>query len=110
MNTSPRVDPVNCRTCGQCCKTFRLWYPDGLPREKYDEMIRIVYSIDIKARIIRVQGGNWLQFDHPCAYLKFEAGKYSCELYDDPCRPSICAIYPYAETTRDDCPHLIEVS
>ena len=104
MNASPRINPVDCRTCGACCKDYRLWYPDGMHRFKYDDMIRIMYLTGVNARIERAEGGNWLIFDHPCKYLHEADGKYTCLIYDDPARPLICAIFPYTES--DICPHI----
>ncbi len=108
MNFSPRINPEDCRTCGACCKDFMLYYPGGMDRLKYDEMIRILYCQGIEAHIEPDEkGGNWLVFDHPCRYLQQDAeGRYSCELYDEPERPLICALFPYEGTTKKDCPHV----
>ena len=110
MNSSPRVNPEDCRTCGECCKSYKIFYPPGLNREKYDDMIRILYSDGINAHIEQEGLGNWLVFDHPCRYLQQdEEGKYSCGLYDEPERPLICSLFPYADTTKKDCPHLRKI-
>jgi hypothetical protein len=87
-----------------------LFYPDGLGREKNEEMIRILYCKGISATIERGENGNWLILNHPCTHLIEENGEYSCALYDDPCRPSICARFPYDTTPDWDCPHIIPLS
>lgn len=97
MNTSPYVTSEICQRCGKCCQHFRLFYRNGLPRPQYDEMIRVLYCQGIDASIQQVEGGHWLILNHPCKYLRHEGGLYSCELYDDPCRPSICAAFPYKD-------------
>lgn len=107
-NTSPRVNPDDCRTCGECCKNFMLFYPHGLDRLKYDEMIRLVYLSGTDVTIELVEGGHWVIFNHPCKYLlQDQGGVYSCDLIDDPARPLICSLFPYPDTPAEYCPHLI---
>lgn len=111
MNNSPRINPESCRECGECCKNFMLWYPGGLPRPVYDEMIRIKYMKGVKVHFEPGDGGNWLVFDHPCEFLDGdEEHGYQCAIYDKPERPTICALFPYPDTTKDQCPHLIQSS
>jgi len=106
MNASPLIDTENCRTCGKCCKEYRLFYPDGLHRDKYDDLIRIMYLEGVKAHIEREDKGVWLVFDHVCKFLRKVEGRYSCTIYDDPTRPKICEKYPYPDITKD-CPHMV---
>ena len=88
MNESPRVNPDDCRTCGECCKNYMLFYPNWWPEDKQYEMIRIAYCKGINATIRedKEAGGHWLIFNHPCQFLIDDEGIYSCEIYNDPVR------------------------
>lgn len=110
-NTSPRVDPDDCRTCGKCCKDLHFRIKKGFPREVYEQLILMHYRAGVQSHFI--EGSEEapteyidLQIDHPCRYLVEENGMYSCKIVDSGARPLICSLFPYPETTPDQCPHL----
>jgi Fe-S-cluster containining protein len=111
MNTSPRIDPRLCRSCGECCKYFEIWYGDDYPSVALSEMQRFKALADIGKRISihKVKGGYWLRFDFPCRHLvQGGDGRYSCAIYDSPNRPLLCQLFPHPGSTKRDCPHIDE--
>jgi len=106
MNASPRINSEACQKCGKCCQNYKLWYPNWWPEDKQHEMIRIAYSAGMNVTIEEDDGGHWLVFNHPCQFLRYEGGVYSCGIYDEPCRPKICETFPYPSSTVKDCPYI----
>ena len=99
-NLSKRINPEHCRTCGSCCKDFRLWYPmDNLALA---EMVRLKYTTGLETAIKPVEGGIWLIINQPCRYLLEIDGVYSCLLYGQAERPLICRLYPYPGDRQED--------
>jgi Fe-S-cluster containining protein len=109
MNKSRRVDPEICRTCGKCCRDFRIRIPKkGSILLDFSNLIRMSYMEGIKAKIEQDAETVVLVFDHPCKYYFVdEEGRHSCELIDDPCRPAICDLFPYPWSRDDECPHVL---
>ena len=113
MNTSPRIDPHLCRTCGECCKHFEVWYGKHADPIVLSEMQRFkaLAGIGNKITIIEETRGYWLRFNFPCEHLRQNSGTgiYSCAIYDSPNRPLLCQLFPYDNSTERDCPHIREV-
>lgn len=91
MNLSRLAKNEICQECAKCCKEFywieynRDWalrflllrHPDIIVEEK-----------KLKSGIV------WLiRIKQPCSKLKYENGKYYCEIYDGG-RPQFCMTYP----------------
>lgn len=109
MNRSPYIDPELCRRCGQCCTTFEIEYArDWDPVELSEiDRIRALAGIGDRISVREDETTIALVFEIPCRYLVEEDGLYACSVYDDPeRRPLMCEHYPYAHTTRADCPHV----
>jgi len=104
-NKSPRIDPEKCRSCGECCKYFEIWYGKDLDEDLLSEMqrFRMLRGIGKKITIKEEENGYWLVFNFPCEHLRKVNGRYSCAIYYSPDRPSLCRGYPWPGST--DCPH-----
>lgn len=122
VNRSPRINPENCRKCGDCCKDMRVFYPITSSPPNISEMIRLHYMANVHTTISALDTlngvpGYWLVFHHECLYLvreitegHFEGGKfieghidYSCGLIDTSERPMICDTFPYPTTEEHQC-------
>ncbi|MDX9762864.1 MAG: YkgJ family cysteine cluster protein [Desulfomonilia bacterium] len=111
MNSSLFIDPSLCRTCGQCCSYFEIWYSKSWDKITLSEMQRFqaLARIGDKITIHEVDDGYWLRFNVPCKHLvQDDDGLYSCAIYDNPERPLLCQHFPYDTSTERDCPHLSE--
>ncbi|NLX50230.1 MAG: hypothetical protein GXY82_10265 [Methanospirillum sp.] len=111
MNRSSHIDPELCRRCGQCCRTYEIEYSrdwDPVDLSEIDR-IRALAGFGDRCSVREEEGTLVLVIDIPCRYLVEEDGFYSCSVYDDPGRrPLMCEHFPYAHTTRADCPHVRE--
>ncbi|MBP2147229.1 Fe-S-cluster containining protein [Methanofollis sp. W23] len=111
MNSSPYIDPAHCRTCGECCKYFEVWYSKDNDPLVLSEIQRfqMLDGIGDKITIHEEEGGYWLRFNFPCKHLRqnSDTGLYSCAIYDSPDRPLLCRHFPYDNSTERDCPHMI---
>lgn len=107
-NESRNVDPANCEKCGgQCCKYYELWYDDSLSELAKSEMHRIQHleHVGKYVEIIRdnVDRGYRVRFNDRCDYLREDN---TCAIHESPDRPLLCRLFPYANSTKQDCPHI----
>lgn len=114
MNSSRYIDPTICRTCGQCCQYFEVWYPKDSNPIILSEMQRFkaLAFIGDKISIREEKLGYWLRFNIPCKHLRqnSDSGLFSCAIYNSPDRPLLCQHFPYWDSTGRDCPHIKEVT
>jgi len=108
MNRSPFIDPELCRSCGACCKTFEIEYARSMDPIDLSEIDRLRALAEFGDRITTREDGETISLviDIPCRHLVEEAGRYSCRVYDDPCRPLMCEHFPYGASSLADCPHM----
>lgn len=103
-NESEFIDPEKCRSCGQCCKHFAIWYSKDCDSVTMSEVDRFALLDNDKITTGTSPNGNrWVRFDSPCKELKKVKGKYTCAVYGDAERPELCKKYPFEES--EDCPH-----
>jgi len=104
MNKSQYIDPKNCATCGQCCKSFQIGYSKKLDKELLSEVERFKLLNTDLIQVHEDKTGFWVEFKIDCKHLKTNKKGYYCKIYNEP-RPELCKQYPYKNT--NDCPHKI---
>jgi hypothetical protein len=81
----------SCSRCGECCKVLPLFTHNMHP--KYREYL-------LNRGLVEDKEQGCILIPHVCQYLKcipenrfmpeLNQGKYSCDIHDDPRRPSVC--------------------
>lgn len=107
-NASPYVDHSKCQDCAECCKKFAVYYPKDAAPSEIQNMILISYRAGVDIQIHESDAGYYLVYNHACKHLKKSKGKWYCRVYGTKTRPAVCALYPYADTTKEHCPHLLD--
>jgi Fe-S-cluster containining protein len=102
INLSTRIKSEDCQGCGRCCESFEIWYPKDSPDILLSEIQRFQLLKTIGERITtrKEKDGTWLIFNFPC--LKLNSDK-TCSIHENPDRPLLCLMFPYPETTKEDC-------
>jgi Fe-S-cluster containining protein len=109
-NLSDRIRSSDCIGCGICCEKFEIWYPpaDGsirtdIMRSEIDRFKMLSGIGDLITTRSEADGSIWLVFNLPCRYLQADK---TCAIYHSTERPLLCRYFPYATSTKDDCPQL----
>jgi Fe-S-cluster containining protein len=102
MNKSPYIDPKNCSSCGDCCKSFQIGYSKKDDKALLSEVERFKLLDTDLIKVHEDIKGFWVEFKIICRHLKTNKQGYYCEIYNKK-RPELCRLYPHKNTI--DCPH-----
>ena len=102
MNRSKHIDPKDCASCGLCCQTFEIGYPNDANKDILSEVERFKLLDTDLIEVHEDKTGYWIEFKIPCKHLKKNKKGFYCEIYNKT-RPRLCETYPYKTTV--DCPH-----
>lgn len=111
-NKSKHIEPLFCAECGECCRHFDIFYPKGRAGDQKNQLLlsemerfkRLAWMGDMVEQT-EVKGGYRLRFNIPCKHLIMDENELlRCEIYDSPERPLLCRLFPYSETTTEECP------
>jgi Fe-S-cluster containining protein len=103
MNQSPFIDPDDCASCGECCKSFRIGYSKKHDKALLSEVERFKLLDSDLIKVHEDKNGYWVEFLIACKHLKKDEKGCSCAIYAQK-RPELCERYPYAGTV--ECPHM----